>query len=191
MGDGRVALILDVMGLAKRVGLAVEGGEHTQADHLDINSGRTGSRKSLLLIQVGDSGQVAIPLGMVARLEEIPLASLEAAGGQEVIQYRKDILPVIRLSTVLTTYGYSAPSEQDTIQLVVISQGHRQVGLAVDRIVDIVEEEVKAQTKSDQPGILCSAIVQERVTDLLDVEEVVGRCQFAPIEDAIQEAVGV
>ncbi len=191
MGDGRVALILDVMGLAKRVGLAIEGGEHTHADHLGVNSESSGSRKSLLLIQVGDSGQVAIPLGMVARLEEIPLSTLETAGEQEVIQYRQEILPVIRLSSVLTTYGQSQSSEQETLQLVVISQGHRQVGLAVDRIVDIVEEEVKAQTKSNQPGILCSAIVQERVTDLLDVEEVVGRCQLVPVENSIQEAVGV
>ncbi|MGB0910827.1 MAG: chemotaxis protein CheW, partial [Nitrospirales bacterium] len=191
MGDGRVALILDVMGLANRVGLAVEGGDHGHGDHLGSSVDGSGSRKSLLLIQVGDSGQIAIPLGMVARLEEIPVSSLEAAGGQEVIQYRQEILPVIRLSSVLSAYGQQQSETLDTLQLVVISQGNRQVGLAVDRIVDIVQEEVKAQTKSSQPGILCSAVVQERVTDLLDVEEVVGRCQLAPMEDAFQEIVGV
>ncbi len=191
MGDGRVALILDVMGLANRVGLAVEGADHGHGDHLGSSVEGSGSRKSLLLIQVGDSGQIAIPLGMVARLEEIAVSSLEAAGGQEVIQYRQEILPVIRLSSVLSAYGHQQSGTQETLQLVVISQGDRQVGLAVDRIVDIVQEEVKAQTKSSQPGILCSAVVQERVTDLLDVEEVVGRCQLAPVEDAFQETVGV
>ena len=192
MGDGRVALILDVMGLANRVGLAVEGSQHLHGDQLDrLNGEASERRKSLLIIQVGDSGQIAIPLDMVARLEEIPVSSLEAAGGQEVIQYRQEILPVMRLSSVLPTHGCVAASEQETMQLVVISQGDRQVGLAVDRIMDIVQEEVKAQTTSTQPGILCSAVVQERVTDVLDVHEVLGRCQLAPYKESIQDVVGV
>ncbi|MCA9472441.1 MAG: Hpt domain-containing protein [Nitrospirales bacterium] len=192
MGDGRVALILDVMGLAHRVGLAVESGEHMPGDQLDgRNMEGSGSRKALLIIQVGDRGQVAIPLDMVARLEEIPVSSLEVAGGQEVIQYRQEILPVIRLSSVLSTHGCASSCEQETIQVVVISQGDRQVGLAVDRIVDIVQEEVKAKTTSAQPGILCSAVVQERVTDLLDVQAVVQQCRLAPFKEAYQEVVGV
>ena len=191
MGDGHVALILDVMGLAGRAGIAVEGGEHSRGDQAGQTKESVGNKQTLLIIQVGESGQLAIPLGMVARLEEIPVSSLEAAGGQEVIQYRNEILPVVRLSSVLSSHGIQAQSEQETMQLVVISQEDRQVGLAVDRIVDIVEEHVTAKTKADQPGILYSAVVQKRVTDLLDVNSVLARCQLAPMDAQNLETVEV
>ena len=191
MGDGHVALILDVMGLAGRAGIAVEGGEHSRGDQAGQTKESVGNKQTLLIIQVGESGQLAIPLGMVARLEEIPVSSLEAAGGQEVIQYRNEILPVVRLSSVLSTQGFHPQSEQDTMQLVVISQEDRQVGLAVDRIVDIVEEHVTAKTKAEQPGILYSAVVQKRVTDLLDVHSVLARCQLAPMDARNFETVEV
>ena len=191
MGDGHVALILDVMGLAGRAGIAVEGGDHGSGDQASQTKDNAGSLQTLLIIQVGDNGQLAIPLGMVARLEEIPVASLEAAGGQEVIQYRNEILPVVRLSSVLSSQSFESHAEQETLQLVVISKEGRQVGLAVDRIVDIVQEHVTAKTKADQPGILYSAVVQRRVTDLLDVHSVLARCQLAPMEDPILETVEV
>ena len=191
MGDGHVALILDVMGLAGRAGIAVEGGEHSRGDQAGQTKESVGNKQTLLIIQVGDTGQLAIPLGMVARLEEIPVSSLEAAGGQEVIQYRNEILPVVRLSSVLSTQGFQTQSEPDTMQLVVISKEDRQVGLAVDRIVDIVEEHVTAKTKADQPGILYSAVVQKRVTDLLDVHSVLDRCQLTPMDAPILETVEV
>ena len=191
MGDGHVALILDVMGLAGRAGIAVEGGEHSRGDQGAQAKENVGNKQTLLIIQVGENGQLAIPLGMVARLEEIPVSSLEAAGGQEVIQYRNEILPVVRLSTVLSSQGFQTQSEQDTMQLVVISKEDRQVGLAVDRIVDIVDEHVTAKTKGDQPGILYSAVVQKRVTDLLDVQSVLARCQLTPMEAPTLETVEV
>ena len=191
MGDGHVALILDVMGLAGRAGIAVEGGDHGSGDQASQTKDNAGSLQTLLIIQVGDTGQLAIPLGMVARLEEIPVSSLEAAGGQEVIQYRNEILPVVRLSSVLSSQSFESHAEQETLQLVVISKEGRQVGLAVDRIVDIVQEHVTAKTKADQPGILYSAVVQKRVTDLLDVHSVLARCQLAPMEDPILETVEV
>ena len=191
MGDGHVALILDVMGLAGRAGIAVEGGDHGHGDQVAQVKDSAGSLQTLLIIQVGDTGQLAVPLGMVARLEEIPVSSLESAGGQEVIQYRNEILPVVRLSSVLSTQGFQTQSEQDTMQLVVISKEDRQVGLAVDRIVDIVEEHVTAKTKADQPGILYSAVVQKRVTDLLDVHSVLARCQLTPMEAPTLETVEV
>ena len=73
----------------------------------------------------------------------------------------------------------------------VISQAGRKVGLAVDRIVDIVDEQVAAKTLSTQPGILYSAVIQQRVTDLLDVKSVMGQCQPSPTKEPLQEPVEV
>ena len=135
--------------------------------------------QTLLLIKVGEGGQVAIPVPMVARLEEMPKKVLEAAGGQEVVQYRDKILPVVRLSSVLTACGHHSEEEGESFQMVVIAHQGRQVGIMVDRIVDIVDVHLGPQTKSDRPGILGSVVVQQVVTDLLDIEAVLNSRSFS------------
>jgi two-component system chemotaxis sensor kinase CheA len=59
--------------------------------------------------------------------------------------------------------------ELSTLQVVVYSEQGRSVGLVVDRILDIVEETIVPQQPSKRDGLLGSAVIQQRVTDLLDV----------------------
>ena len=191
MGDGQVALILDVMNLASKVGLAVGQGDHALGDQAGQIKETKTQRQTVLLIQVGDTGRLAIPLGMVARLEEIKASALEYAGDQAAIQYRDEILPLVRLSTVLGKVESSSLAEQDLLQLVVISHEGRRLGLVVDRIVDIVEEELAAPTRSNQPGVLYSAVIHEKVTDVLDVANVFQHSQLSPMEEPSLEQVEV
>ena len=191
MGDGRVALILDVMNLATKVGLAIGQGDHGSLSH-GAQAGKSGTqRQTMLLIQVGEKGRLAVPLGMVARLEEIKAETLEVAGDQEAIQYRDEILPVVRLSQVIGKGSVSAANGQDVLQLVVISKEGQRVGLVVDRIVDIVEEEIASQSRSNQQGILCSAVIQERITDVLDVTSVFQHSHLFAMEDPSLQKVEV
>jgi two-component system chemotaxis sensor kinase CheA len=53
--------------------------------------------------------------------------------------------------------------------VVVHSEGGRSVGLIVDRILDIVEENLTMQGLASRPGVLGSAVIQSRVTEILDV----------------------
>ncbi len=165
MGDGKVALILDVMGIAQRSGVMAEirdSARPTKVDHAD----RRGTLTTLLLFQVGAAERLAVPLSLVARLEEFPAARIERAAGDLVIQYRARILPLLTLDS-----GYSLP-EEGPVQVVVFNDGERQAGLIVDRIVDIVDEHLTIKKKSGHPGILGSAVVGQKVTDFLDLEEV-------------------
>jgi two-component system chemotaxis sensor kinase CheA len=59
------------------------------------------------------------------------------------------------------------------LQVVVYAAVGRSVGLVVERILDIVEQELVLEQPAERAGILGSAVVQQRVTDLLDVEGVV------------------
>ncbi len=100
MGDGTVALILDVMGLAVAAGLAGESREQAHGA-LAKDDARDGLQTQTLLC--GGSGGLAplcLPTSMVARLEKVATSSIEYANGRQVIQYRGDILPIIRLSEV-------------------------------------------------------------------------------------------
>ena len=191
MGDGRVALILDVVGLAQRAKLASGRGGHSETEHIGLDGARdsVGNLHTLLLIKTGEDGRVAIPVPMVARLEEMPRNILETAGGQEVVQYREKILPVIRLSSVLAACGYSSNDEGESFQMVVIAHQGRQVGIVVDHIVDIVDVELGPQSKSDRPGILGSTVVQEKVTDILDIDTVLSTCTFLEVEHLIPECL--
>ena len=102
---------------------------------------------------------------------------MEAAGAQEVVQYRGEIMPLIRLSNMLPTSpsaGYMMDEEQtEKLQVVVYSYHNRSVGLVVDRIIDIVEDSLEVQRESHHTGVLSSVVIQDRVTDLVDIEGVV------------------
>jgi two-component system chemotaxis sensor kinase CheA len=178
MGDGKVALILDVLGIAQRSGVISELRERALSEQTGKGTESAGGRQALLLLGLGDTGRLAIPLSTVARLEEFPREAVEHAGQQEVVQYRGQIMPLVRLASVLNSAGSKAgdgagAEGSHAMQVVVCTEGGRSVGLVVDRILDIVEETVTIQHKVASRGILGSAVIQNRVTDLLDVQGVV------------------
>jgi two-component system chemotaxis sensor kinase CheA len=181
MGDGKVALILDVLGIAQRAGVVSEVRDRTLADRGARATDKESQTQTLLLLGMGRERRAAIPLSLVARLEEIPAASVERADGQEVVQYRGQILPLIRLSYVLG--GDRGDDLADPMQVVVYSEGERSVGLVVDRILDIVETTLEVQRATHREGILASAVIQQPVTDLLDVHGIIRAADpsfFAP-----------
>jgi two-component system chemotaxis sensor kinase CheA len=177
MGDGRVALILDILGLAQRAQVIGEARESAlkEKDKASRKEEAATDHQTLLLVQCGDQGRMAIPLSLVARLEEFPITSIELAGAQEVMQYRGQIMPLIRLSRIVAGAGKdaAAASADARMQVVVYSEAGRSVGLIVDRIVDIVDEKLVVQSPARRRGVLGSSVIQKRVTDLLDVPSVV------------------
>jgi two-component system, chemotaxis family, sensor kinase CheA len=99
---------------------------------------------------------------------------VECAGDAQVVQYRGQIMPLLRVSDVLgdgngRSHGNGKRDRTTTLQVVVYSEQGRSVGLVVDRILDIVEETIVPQQPSKREGLLGSAVIQQRVTDLLDV----------------------
>ncbi len=189
MGDGKVALILDVQGLAQKANLRDRDKDQAEIEH--VSSATDQNLQTLLLVKVGSQGRVAIPVSHIARLEEMPDTVKEAAGGQEVVQYRGTILPVLRLSTLLASCGYATEEHDGTFQMVVVRYKGRQVGIMVDRIMDIMDVALGPLTRSEQPGILGSAVVQERVTDLLDIETVWQNTLMNEAELEAADCVGV
>ncbi len=177
MGDGRVALILDILGLAQRAKVISEAHEAdlTEKGNASRNDELASDHTTLLVVECGDQSRMAIPLSLVARLEEFPRSAIEMSGAQEVVQYRGQIMPLIRMSRVISGHPKKASTEatEGRLQVVVYSEAGRSVGLVVDRIVDIVDEKQRAQDPSQRRGILGSWVVQKRVTDLLDVPSVV------------------
>jgi two-component system chemotaxis sensor kinase CheA len=171
LGDGKVGLILDVPALARRSHLAGEGARGESLVGTSRATGSTSSGERLLVTAVGDR-RVAIPLDTVTRLEEFPRDRIEQAGSREVVQYRGQILPLMRLSHLLGAYGET--EESDTVSVVVYSENNRSVALVVDRIVDIAENSTTtARRDVEEDGLIGTAVIQQRVTELLDVRRAI------------------
>ncbi len=181
MGDGQVALILDVLGLAQRANVVSEVRDRGVGEKTAETEARHDDGESLLLLRGPDDGRMAMPLSLVARLEEFARTAVERSEGQYVVQYRGQILPLIYLSSALTerrqeprNAGASEPgAEDEKIQVVVYTDQGRSVGLVVDRILDIAHEAVKIQKRTGRQGTLGSMVVQGRVTELLDVKGII------------------
>jgi len=169
MGDGQVALILDVIGLAGRASLLQGGKTQQLVDEANAAEGADReNQEALLLFATGDDTRMAMPLSMVARLEELDASTIESTGGQMVVQYRGEILPLIDLTE---------PSARNTdgtgpLNVIVYSVGDRSVGFIVQRIIDTVDETLSVRYPVRRRGTLGAAVIQGRVTDLLDVEGV-------------------
>jgi two-component system chemotaxis sensor kinase CheA len=175
MGDGRVALILDILGLAQRAGVIskarVSGREQDRTQKVEAAS--TNVLRTLLLAKQGVDSQVAIPLALVTRLEGFPASRVKRVGGREVMQYREQIIPLVRLSQVLAAAGASADNSSDPIEVVIYSERGHTIGLVVDRIVDIVEEQAAIDPRASRRGVVGSYARDDGITELLDLPSIV------------------
>ena len=172
MGDGRVALILDVLGIGQSSG--VFGEVREPARTADKQTTQTEiEQQRLLLFRAGSFDRLAVPLSLVARLEEFPQSAIEFAGGGQVVQYRGRILPLVSLRSVLEPGTPFDGLSADPVQVVVFNDGDVSVGMLVDQILDVTEEAVTVRQRSDRKGLLGSAVVGKKVTDFLDLNEVI------------------
>jgi two-component system chemotaxis sensor kinase CheA len=189
MGDGRVALILDVLGVAQRSRVLGDGQERAvaaaEADRLRANS----QRKRLLLFQVGEDLRMAAPLEAAARLEEFQRADIENSGDLRVVQYRGEILPLLPLAAVFGRTSSLAQPERTSVQAVVARVGGRSYALVVERILDIVEQELKLDPRSRR-GVVCgTSVIQSKVTDMIDIAAAVRQLDPSANEAAALEEV--
>lgn len=168
MGDGRVALILDVVGFAQHAHVVAETRERPVDVAKTSFVADCDKRQSLLLFNVGGKRRMAIPLALAARLEEFPLSQIEHTGDSEVVQYRGQIMPLIRVGKYISG-GALADADSEKVSVVVYSENGRSVGFVVSSINDIVEEAFEVQRHASGRGLAGSAVVQGHVTDLLDV----------------------
>ncbi|MEQ9046734.1 MAG: chemotaxis protein CheW [Sneathiellaceae bacterium] len=162
LGDGSVIMILDVNGIAgtmEDVQMEKELDEEEEERH----RATTDERTSLLLFRAGGKEPKAVPLGLVARLEELAVESIEHVDGREMVQYRGALMPLLRMR------AGAALRESGRQPVLVFSDANRTMGLVVDEILDIVEAELKVEMASEIDGIVGTAVIAGKATELLDL----------------------
>ncbi|MGO9403871.1 MAG: chemotaxis protein CheA [Terriglobales bacterium] len=179
MGDGKVALILDVLGLAKRASVVTETHARPLTEKAADTPVATLEKQTFLLFAGPGDSRMAIPLSTLARIEEFPVAQVEMSGSQWVTQYRGQILPLIRLHVVLEERRHQPPDletppapDSPSIQVLVLNHEEHSFGLVVDRILDIVEGRADVTSAATRSFVLYSVVIGGRVTELLDIPSI-------------------
>ena len=160
LGDGSVIMILDPNGVAAASGelkMVDEEGQDT-ARHLTHRS----DVSSLLLFRAGGHSPKAVPLALVARLEEIDLATVEYSEGRPLVQYRGQLMPLIPMGDELKL------ETEGRQPVLVFTDGDRSMGLIVDQIVDIVEDRINIEVRPDAPWLMGSAVIAGKATEIID-----------------------
>jgi len=162
MGDGSVIMILDPNGIATASGQVQMGSQ----DSNEMVSGVTShsqERAAFLVFTAGNDDLKAVPLALVARLEEIDVSKIERVRQQHVVQYRGHLMPLVPVNPA---HEWKNEGLQP---ILVFADGERAMGLVVDQIVDIVEDELHIELSSDHESLIGSAIIAGKATDIIDV----------------------
>ncbi len=160
LGDGSVIMILDLNAIVDYVGDI--NTQAARAQTLAASHAEHGLKKqSLLLFRAGPGTQKAVPLSLIARLEEIDRATIEYSEGSPMVQYRGKLMPLVPVGT-------SATSSEGTQAVLVFAEKDRHMGLMVDEILDIVEDHLQVDLSGRSLGTLGTSILSGKATDVLD-----------------------
>ncbi|MFP5265950.1 MAG: chemotaxis protein CheW [Acidobacteriota bacterium] len=174
MGDGKIALILDVTGLA-HLAHVVTNEQQIQAVDGELAAKTLDRAQMLLLFRCKGFARLVLPLSLVARLEEIPVARTESAGGARVLAYRDTIMPLVRLDCLLDAGAADPSRPEDNLQVIVFQDGGRYIGLIVEEILDIISDNVTIKSPGTAFGLLGSGVVNGKVTDFVDLDALLRR----------------
>ncbi len=174
MGDGRIALILDVSNLARMAGLtSLEGSERAselaEAKKDAITKSR--DKQALLTFSSSPDEQFGVPLNQVERVEKIKQQDIEEVGGRRVMQYRGGSLPLISIDEVAMV---QPQSDQENLLVIVFHLAGKDIGLLATGPIDAIEISPDVdEITLKQTGIMGSAIISGKTTMLVDIFEIV------------------
>ena len=176
MGDGHVALILDVAGLGRLGDLSLTAvRERVAQGGKEADTGAAQDKHSLFMFRNTPKEHCAVPLDLVARVELIDAQEIEEVGGRRVIKYRGGTLPVFSLDQATNVAMLELTGE--LIVIVFLMAGH-EIGLLATPPVDAVEVRTVIDTFTlKQPGISGSAVIGGNTTLLVDIFELIETVQ--------------
>jgi two-component system, chemotaxis family, sensor kinase CheA len=174
MGDGRIALILDVSNLARMARLTSVDGSDRAAEVAKAAEAALRAKKdrqSLLIFKSSESEHFAVPLNQVERIEKIKRSDVEDLGGKRIMKYRGGSLSLICVDDLATV---NPLADQENLLVIVFNIAKRPVGLLAIGPVDAIEISADIDdTTLCQPGIMGSIIIDQHTTMLVNVFEMV------------------
>lgn len=168
LGDGSVIMILDPNGIASLASQGVSDAADEEDDQEMVRRAASSDKESMLVFRAGQDHPRAVPLSLVARLEEIDISSVETSDGRLMVQYRGALMPLVLADPAMSL------RESGNQPVLVFTDRQFTMGLAVDEILDIVEDEMDIKLASDKPGVIGSAVINEKASEVIDVTYFLG-----------------
>lgn len=167
LGDGHVALILDVPGIATHVD--IRSSEDLNKSKETDEQLDSEERQTVLLFSNHPDEHFAVSMGVISRIESIRSEQLDSVGGQELLQHRNSTLPLLRLENCIQ----AKPAEPSrNVYVVVFEVGGREVGLIAQHLDDIREVPTDVDTTTfGERGVIGSLVIDKKTTRLVDVFE--------------------
>ncbi len=171
MGDGKVALILDISNLAQMAELSAVSEAGQMARAAEEAAAAAKDKAALLTFKNSESEYFAAPLNLVERIERIQTSTIEQIGNSKVVQYRGGALPLYELSQVANFQPLAPRNQQEVI---VFKIKNRELGLMVMPPIDAQEINLDIDESTlKQPAIAGSMIINQHTTLLVDIFEMV------------------
>ena len=163
LGDGSVIMILDPNGVSRSVASIDRSVDRLLEEQAKAAaaSAPAAARTSMLLYAAGSDQPRACPLSLVTRLEDLDASKFEQTARGLVVQYRGKLMPLASAGGAFKRSGKQP--------VLVFSQGESVIGLAVDRILDIVEDVLNIQISDAAPGVLGTAVLKGVSTEVIDL----------------------
>lgn len=169
MGDGRVALILDISSLAQIANLTAITKKKVMKKAVVDGQSRNDEKVALLTFRNDESEHFAAPLNIVERIERIELTDIEEVGNRKVVQYRGGALPLYEISQAAEVKPLPVREQQEVI---VFKVKNKELGLMVTPPVDAIEIALEIDESTlRQTCITGSMIINEKTTLLIDIFE--------------------
>jgi two-component system chemotaxis sensor kinase CheA len=161
MGDGQVALILDIDGVARHAGIHQEPPKKGQAGERQIHENMADAHQ-MLLFRNGPTEQFAVALPLIKRIERIKTSDIERVGEHEFITIDGNPTAILRLDRLLKV---SPAGEQDRLYLLLPKHTSKPCGLVATQLIDIEQTMVELNTTSHrEDGVLGTAVVRKHIT---------------------------
>jgi len=167
MGDGKLALILDIVGLMKMLGVALEELEKGLAGEKVLTIEET---QFILIFEVGKDN-FAVPLALISRLDKVKSDQITTIGGKEVLLYKGKVIPILRIENYLPI---SYPEYGEEVSVLFFTEREKTVGIICSRIVDTLETTLEVDTTIyQQPGVIGHRIIHDRTVLFLDIFKII------------------
>ncbi|HMA65282.1 MAG TPA: chemotaxis protein CheA, partial [Chitinispirillaceae bacterium] len=184
LGDGQVALILDVVGIRRLLELKdTTDAIKKRMDQLNKRIVSKSDYQTFLIVRNGIDEFFAIPVGLIARIEKMREDAIKDTCGKLVVQYRGGTLRLFSIDE----FAHVKPRvKKQNVYIVVFRIGYREAGIIISEIIDTVEifaNDIDNLTHV-QTGVIGSAIVSGSITLILDIFGIVKACAPEYANDA-------
>ncbi len=170
LGDGHVALILDVAGIAahEQINSVEEEDAMELEDQLSNESEK--ERQYLLLFSNQESEHFAVSMDVISRIDRIRTDQIDSVGGQELVQFRNSTMSLMRLENCITAKDATLA---ERLNVIVFEVNGKEVGLVTPRLEDIREVTTAIDTETfRERGVIGSMVLEDQTTRFIDLFEI-------------------